>query len=132
MVENTTKSSEVLPEINEETPNPVRIANGILKEQEETEGVIDFTIEKEGPYNPGNIRFDGRDLQLMIYTEIKRPPFKLPEPRLTYRHTKEDGWKLVKIEQKTDMEYDSEGLDIAEDYTEDIAQYIYDLYHDII
>jgi hypothetical protein len=145
MVDKTTQSRDVLPHVTKETPRPVRIAESILKEQEETEGVIDFTMEIDEEEQPHEIRKDEKPYIIRIRyndictldIQIYKKGETIKEPGLKYVHTKEDGWKLIKIEQhsKFDIEGKKDSLkhhavDISEDYTNDVADYIYDVYND--
>jgi hypothetical protein len=114
MVENTTQSREVLPDVNKTSPLPVRIADRLLKNTDKqisplANNVIDITIDDE-VYKPIHIYFNGEYLVVSYDSEVES--FGLPDPSIKYQHNKNDGWKIVEVKafEKTDV---VELIDIA-------------------
>lgn len=105
-----TQSSTELPDV-EDSPRAVQVAEKLIQSEEsDTDGVIDFDLEHD-VRQPVNVYFDGRDLRLMFWFDIDMPPFKMPDPRLTYRHRDNGSWELVKVEQQhINQDYDRNGL----------------------
>lgn len=123
-----TQLSTELPDV-EDSPRAVRVAEELIQSTgEDTSGVIDFDIEDNEIHQPVNVYFDGRELRLMFWYDIEMPPFKMPDPRLTYRYN--GSWELVRVEQQhLNEEYDSNGLGKqSRNFADEIAGKIEEVY----
>jgi hypothetical protein len=116
MVENTTQSrnDNVLPDVNKNSPLPVRIADRLLKNTDKqisplANNVIDVKVDDE-VYKPIHIYFNGEYLIVSYHSEVES--FGLPDPSIKYKHNKNNGWKIVEVKafEKTDV---VELIDIA-------------------